>query len=381
MNILAVESVTDGVASDIGSKSPSKLIAYGPPLEKMGTPVAASSFNDVIMSQGKATYLFSGPVDGRSSVQGLLHIEHWRCKSMDSCLAGVDDADKWCLLNDSNWCILFDELKTEPDDFYIVTPPCGTFCAASLNPGGPRQLRSRSEPYGIKLPTPPFTIKEKESLRIGNVLNIKALIFLRGAHARGAGFIHECPELIFDKQVNVTFFKEYEQLAALSGVVVVQGDQCPHGAMSVKPTQWLVKLNCDAARAEELISLLRVRCGHPKFWQKWTDRQGATRYSYAAHLPIAGRKSGGAWATKGAENYPDALNVVLAKLIVVSGRISNIPPVILNRTVSTEHSRPMWVERIQHSWTGADIPTSHRKEENKAAVGGMRQHLEVYCGK
>ena len=49
-----------------------------------------------------------------------------------------------------------------------------------------------------------------------------------------------------------------------------------------------------------------------------TRQAWGTRYSFGAHLPIAGRKAEGSWATKGAENYPEAINVLVANLVMAS---------------------------------------------------------------
>ena len=137
----------------------------------------------------------------------------------------------------------------------------------------------------------------------------------------------------------------------------------------LKPTQGRIKLNCSEGLVNAVIAALKARCAHPKVWWSWPGNHGEARYSFGAHLPIAGSKAEGSWAIKGAVFYPDAINVLLADLVMASGR---------RPTEATPTPRPG--QNTRNPWTGADIPTSQRKVENQAAIGCMRHHGKLFWG-
>jgi hypothetical protein len=172
------------------------------------------------------------------------------------------------------------------------------------------------EPYGISKPEPAFSQKDKDVLRESNYHTLKTLAAAKHAHDCGVAFAVERPDRIYDDQVSMCDLQEYKDLAALPGVREVVTDQCMFGALSKKPTVFLVFTLSDPASWLKLPRL----CDHPMRPWAWTDLAGKRHESFGSHLPLVGRKNGHLWATSAAETYPPDLNKALADCIMTVGK-------------------------------------------------------------
>jgi hypothetical protein len=220
------------------------------------------------------------------------------------------------LEDDSEWAKVMAFIEFEAD-FTILSPPCGTFSHSRTHQPGPRVLRTRSEPYGIRNPDKPFTGGEKKQLQMGTVHAIKSCLAARAAAAVGGGFALEYPAVIFDDQASLSLLSEAKDLDKICGVFDWTTDQCPFGAETTKPTTFKAKTN----GSRELWTAAARKCTHVESWMNIQDNRGNWTWQLRKHAPLIAMKSAsGQWATAAAETYPQELDDMLIEFIIDSGK-------------------------------------------------------------
>ena len=182
-------------------------------------------------------------------------------------------------------------------------PPCETWSAVRFNPlsddkHGPRPIRSLEEPWGITT----TTRREKEQLTIGNALLRAALIFAAACSVAEASMLLEHPAIspIHPQAPSIWKLPIMHQLMALPNVTQVTFDQCSFGAVSPKPTTFL--LVCLSRLKRDILDMPnRGRCPHP--------------CGYSAHASSKGKKADGTYHTTQLKEYPPALNNKMAQAL------------------------------------------------------------------
>ena len=94
-----------------------------------------------------AVHLFSGPDSRPDGISATLRRVGWDALDVDKI-----HCESYNLLSDSTWCRLMAALRDGHIDAVILGPPCETFLRARKGPPGPRPLRSREHPYGLRCP-------------------------------------------------------------------------------------------------------------------------------------------------------------------------------------------------------------------------------------
>ena len=175
-------------------------------------------------------------------------------------------------------------------------PPCETFSAARLEPGGPPPLRSEQHPWGL----PNLTQKQWKQCSLGTHLVIAILDLVLFAAQYGlCGFLEhpgypvwqarKCPASIWTWRV-------MKRLSRLECFRILTFDQCVLGAEGRKPTTLLL------LRLGGLVPLIRAH--------------GASgRCNHQGHRALIGTDETGQFNTARAKIYPVGMNSVLAESI------------------------------------------------------------------
>jgi hypothetical protein len=255
----------------------------------------------------KIIYLYCGEEDRRDGIPAFLRALGHEVIARDR-KSGTD------LEDDSEWEKLTTLVETWAD-FVLMTPPCSTFTPSRRHRPGPRILRSKDEPYGLKHPEPAFTQSEINELKIGTYHAIRVCKLAKVAITRGCGFAIEYPSIIFPGQASLCQLEEAKALDESALVFDWDTHQCPYGGDSQKPTTLKVYTNGD----RKLWLDSSLWCEHKERWQCPADSE--IDWTWCRHLPLTGRRvAGKRWATSKAENYPEAFNRKLVELIVSSGK-------------------------------------------------------------
>ena len=173
-------------------------------------------------------------------------------------------------------------------------PPCETFTVARQYEGGPRPLRSASQPLGL----PGLTLKEWCQLRISDRLLRFLLDILVTLAVTGMSGFLEHPQFptwcTRGHPASIWAMAALKHLKRLNCFTVVSFDQCVVGAVSKKPTTLLL-LRMPEVRDQLMLRGIYGRCNHPA----------------GAHAALIGREQDGTFNTAKAKVYPYGLNRLL----------------------------------------------------------------------
>ena len=250
----------------------------------------------------------------------------------------------------------------------LLGPPCETFSnARNEHDGGPRPLRGPwgKDLYGYSHLLP----DEKEQVRIGTMLALRALVVFELAIDLDIPAVHEHP-LEEQDGVSIYHFEAWQRLLSKSGVNRYDIVQCELGAPSVKPTTlvtWKV-----------VLSSLPQCCTCPKMWL-WDEF--TQQWLWRAHLPLRGWREDGVFRTKAASAYPRRMNEVLALGILQEALRAKLQRKRKLLTPETRNSiKPVQDKpRMQFSWSLAGMgPCSSRDkdQEDRCSVGGLRNPMK-----
>jgi hypothetical protein len=232
----------------------------------------------------------------------FLKAHGWKCTEYDT-LNGQHQS----IADDVIWDRIMAEAAAGTYDFVVSGTPCETFSHSRHCPPGPRPLRSFSEPYGIKHPSPPFNANEKEQLRLGTLFAVRTAEVCSVVARCGGGFIIENPRP-WEGFESLFLLEEIKSLKESTGALFMDIEQCPYGGETQKPTRLLyLRVACH---------MLDKRCQHEK--QRWYDRHGREYWS-AHESPIQRRRASGERATKALGAWPAQLNRMFAVLIHHAG--------------------------------------------------------------
>lgn len=177
-------------------------------------------------------------------------------------------------------------------------PPCETYSAARLLPGGPPPLRSAEEEWGIA----GLSKKQRMQVEIGTKLVQFLVSFLVAIMPLGlCGFLeHPAFPCWAWKQKPASIWANavIRQLAKLCCFSMVTFDQCTVGAKVKKPTGLLL-LRLSAVRHDLRSHGDQGRCNRPA----------------GSHPRLQGRDCKGSFKTSWAKVYPAGLNEILATRI------------------------------------------------------------------
>ena len=242
---------------------------------------------------------FSGPAERPDGLGACIHARGWSCCDLDNIFG--DD-----LCDDAVYADVESDHRCGVFDASAFGPPCRSFSGLRGKGQGPRPVRSLEFPEG--LPSKQLTNAERELVKVDNLLAKKTALLCKIMHGLGRSFLVENPPRRND-QPTLWDLPDFMELAALPGVEYAEGDQCPFGAETQKPTGWLYfKVKLD--------ELPKFKCTHPLKW--WTDENGK---SYrAAHQSLVGRwrtnyKGERERASRALAAYPSRLNDFLARRI------------------------------------------------------------------
>lgn len=173
-------------------------------------------------------------------------------------------------------------------------PPCETFTVARQYEGGPRPLRSASNPLGI----PGLTLREWCQLRISDrLLRFLLDILVTLAMVGMSGFLEHPQYPTWCNRghpASIWTFDALRHLKRLNCVSIVSFDQCTVGAVSKKPTTLLL-VRLPEVRDQLLQRGNGGRCNHPA----------------GTHVALIGRENDGSFHTAKAKVYPYGLNQIL----------------------------------------------------------------------
>ena len=214
----------------------------------------------------------------------------------------VNSSDQPMDLSDDNTWTTYINTLDSFDGVGIATV-CSTFSRARKHGPGPRQLRSKSKPYGFDRKY--YSAEEYKELRLGTYFALMSIKVFKLCMQKGIPVFLENPEPWDENAVSIWDLDEYVQVRGHPAVRTWDFDQCTHGAYSTKPTR-LITFGLD-------LSGILGRCTHsPQEWH-FTDSRGNWTSTWAAHAPLVGRKVDGAWASKASASYPGRMNEIIAQ--------------------------------------------------------------------
>ena len=180
--------------------------------------------------RGKILILCGGPNGREDSMYALLEAAGFVCHNYD-----IKNGPEFDLVDNAVWEPLLRSIAAGEYMACIGCPMCATY-SKLLNLPGPPVLRDVEGPgrYGRNDLTPAQ----------GEKVRIHTLVSLRVAEAWEFFLIRKLPWLFAapkasEKEVSVYNLDEYKNLLKQPGVVRTTGVQCPFGARSSKPTDWM----------------------------------------------------------------------------------------------------------------------------------------------
>ena len=300
-NLLAVRASTSSTEPSAADTMPAFLVqAYGGrqagDLGVFGNFGLSSLCAQVATKTRIFLHLFSGhrrEDDLQAQLERLpLPDGHIHCLSLDICRM-KDNMDLT-----SSSAIRF--WKGKISDGWICGvgggPPCETFTAARLEPGGPPPLRSGTHPWGL----PNLSPKQWRQTSLGTFLVMVALeLMFFAAQYSLCGFLEHPAYPTWQLRKDPPSIWAWEMLrflVRLECFSLVTLDQCIYQTPSKKPTS---------------ILLLRL----PDFAALIRSRGRAGRCPHHGHPPLIGLDEEGSFRTARAKVYPAGLNFDLASAI------------------------------------------------------------------
>ena len=245
--------------------------------------------------------------------------------------------------------VLFDELlgrvKRRHYDAGMCSPPCSTFSRIRGKGKGPRALRSASGPgrYGL----PGLTPEEKEAVRLGTLLGIRARDLCSAFQDAELPWLNESPPQE-EGQTSLFGLDEWIELSEAAHAVRNFVCQCMYGATLTKSTE----LRGNFAVREPLSS-----CTHDAVWWRLPP---SGSWHWGAHPPLFGKilavraedwsenmrliaaSAADPYLTRSTAAYPYGLNLFIARELlyqVVARRRQQLeakPPVSRGSTAASD---------------------------------------------
>ena len=317
------------------------------------------------------------------------------------------NGDHQDLANDTIFQKLIDRIQRKEFNAAMLPPPCSTFSSArSETDGGPRPLRKAEGPerYGRKDLTP----EEKESVRLGTLLALRANAIAKAMREAGKPSITENPPE-HEGKPSLFGLDEWRQFLDTPNVDSIITPQCEFGQNFQKMT---------ALKGDRVdLSDAPKECTHERQWWRLPP---PGRWIYAAHPPMTGKilavkehewkaemtiwrpRWSDPYLTRETAAYPMQFNPYLMKKPTEAARKTIAPKVenISNRTTppSTMTRVGVWGNQLVRSSVTKPKPGAghtaneeprkltfttplrgpvsdgkRRKVENNAALGGMRK--------
>ena len=177
-------------------------------------------------------------------------------------------------------------------------PPCESYSAARLLPGGPPPVRSGTWPNGI----PNIPIRAWRQVMVGSrLMHFIQEVFLVLAMTGGCAFIEHPQYPTWAGKLDpasVWASPAMRWLRTLAAVGVTSFDQCVLGCRAKKPTT-IIHLRLAKLRRSIMAQGLMGRCNHGR----------------SAHEALAGVEDTGQFKTARGKVYPPALNAAIAGAI------------------------------------------------------------------
>lgn len=222
----------------------------------------------------------------------------------------------------------------------VASPPCSTYSIARKRPCGPPQLRgpNGSDVYGFAWLQP----DDKERVRLGTLLALRALAFVRAAAQKQLPHLLENPVDVENDVGAIYALPEYKQFAKEFQVKRTLGVQCELGASSVKPTELWSSFDIS----------LPTECTHPPCW--WFV-PSTGEWKWRSHAPLIGKeraiseqhwREGGfalrassGFVTRAASAYPAALNQLIAEAVDQALRVQRPATIIPGQPPAEQWAR------------------------------------------
>ncbi len=200
-----------------------------------GAPLArsAASSGPSCSRSPKVLLLCSGPDFRQVSLSNLLQQAGFGVQSYD--VVNGPDGD---VTDDAVWDRILVQLSAAEYAGVFASPPCSTFSKLRKIPGGPPILRSATGPHRYGLAK--ISIKQKEMVRMHNLIAVRCATALTMVSLAGGVFVYETPALE-EGEVSMLRLDEYGSLMALPDVRHMVGIQCSFSSLSSKPTSWVTR--------------------------------------------------------------------------------------------------------------------------------------------
>ena len=216
------------------------------------------------------------------------------CLSIDFCLQGEDGN----LVTSKSRAFWTQQIKSGAIIGCGGGPPCETYTAARLLPGGPPPLRTYDEPLGL----PSNNQRQWKQTLLGTVLMqfITEMVFLC-ACVGGCAFIEHpsYPTWARNLRPSSTWSSlAMRWLKRLNCTSVVTFDQCIYGCKARKPT-----------------TLMLIRLPHLRDSILGMGRAGRCAHPDGFHVGLQGKDSTGQYRTAVAKIYPEAMNLGIANAV------------------------------------------------------------------
>ena len=274
--------------------------------------------------QEKMLCAFSGPEREGSLKQKLL-AKSFGCDNFDIVVSKEHD-----LLDDHKHKQILQDIEGDVYAGGMLSPPCDSFSGARRNDEGdiqgPGPLRDETGPgrYG----KPGITPEEKERVKIGTLLALRARDYLLAFKRKGLPVILEQPK-VADGRPSMMKLDEFAEILKDENCKTTEIVQCEMGAITTKPT-FLMGFNVCFDR-------FPTKCTHTsKWWRKpWS---GAWRF--APHPQLRGtqweipgpnwhegmlrnKEPPGEFITKQASAYPEEMNENIALSLIDGQKLKN----------------------------------------------------------
>ena len=258
-------------------------------------------------------HLFSGPEHRADGLAAALGVSGHRCWEYD-----IVNGDHQNLADEEVWTSVLQKLTSCSGA--VCGPPCSTFSRARRNrPGeqrGPRPVRgpTGADRYGL----PGLTPAEKEQVRIGTLLGLRALEAAQLLHGRGAPWVVEQP-LAKEGEISLFNLDEWLEFRGRPGVKQRDIVQCVLGAQTSKPTTLLYG-NCSL---EDWVDA----CPHPA--RRWRCPLTGSLH-VAPHPPLRGK----VWYVKEEDWVPGRHRVVVDRDLPFLTSAAQAYPAQMNRALA-----------------------------------------------
>eukprot|EP00438_Fugacium_kawagutii_P003888 Skav215237 [mRNA] locus=scaffold341:384057:384803:- [translate_table: standard] len=175
---------------------------------------------------------------------------------------------------------------------FLIAPPCETWSQARHNPvegsAAPRPLRTSQYPFGLD----GLTQAELDQVYVSSLLLFVALRLFLASIVYAIPATMEHPHAPSKKErASIWFLPWIQRFLSHDSVTLMSLNQAEYGAVSLKPTHFLL---CCLPQSRSAFEKFRVAIN----WQRLES--------------LSGRDGSGKWKTSYAKEYPGLLNASLA---------------------------------------------------------------------